>query len=192
MKRNISKRFELNRKEADLLRIKSRQTGLSEGEYLRELICNSQPVEAPPRQFYETMGKANRLVSDIGKLTEQISRSADEPMEHLDELWEMCGRMQGLLVEIKEVVSSARYYAGSTYEWWLHEVEEARRQGKAPPEPEEYVPRDRSRDIKDPTDSDLGWNALGIRPPILADVSSVDDEYIDHGDDTQGSWNGDE
>ena len=117
MKRNISKRFELNRKEADLLRIKSRQTGLSEGEYLRELICNSQPVEAPPRQFYEAMGTANRLVADIEKLTEQISCSAADSMDHLDELWEMCRQMQGLLVEIKEVVSSARYYAGSAYEW---------------------------------------------------------------------------
>lgn len=75
MKRNISKRFELNRKEADLLRIKSRQTGLSEGEYLRELICNSQPVEAPPRQFYETMGKANRLVSDIWKVKKKALNS---------------------------------------------------------------------------------------------------------------------
>ena len=70
-------------------------------------------------------------------------------------------------------------------------MEEARRQGKAPPEPEEYAPRDRSRDIKNPMDPDLGWNALGIRPPFLADVPSGDTEYMDQEDDTQGPWSGD-
>ena len=38
----------------------------------------------------------------------------------------------------------------------------------------EYEPRDRMNDIKDPTDPDLGWNALGITPAFLSeDVSDA-------------------
>ena len=64
-KRSFSKRFELNELEAKTLRMKSDQCGLSEADYIRELIMNSQPVEAPPRQFYEQMEKVNRIASTI-------------------------------------------------------------------------------------------------------------------------------
>lgn len=176
MKRDRSKRFELNKKEADLLRIKAKQTGLSESEYIRELIMNSQPVEAPPRQFYDEMGKLNRLVTDMGRLTDRIAVQTEEPTEYLDCMMDIYHQLQNRLVEIKRIVSSARYYAASAYEYWLHEVEEARRQGKAPPEMEDYEPRDRSRDIQDPKDPDLGWNALGITPPFLEAEESEETE----------------
>ena len=52
MNRGISKRVELNEVEANTLRLKADQCGLTEAEYLRELIMGSQPVEAPPRRFY--------------------------------------------------------------------------------------------------------------------------------------------
>ena len=90
MKRKIlSKRFELNRKEAELLRIKSRQTGLSKGEYLRELINNSQPVEAPLRQFYEAMGQMRDIGSEIRRCTEMIAISSEDPVIGVDTLWEI-------------------------------------------------------------------------------------------------------
>ena len=185
MKRKISKRFELNRKEAELLRIKARQTGLSEGEYLRELISNSQPVEAPPRQFYEAMGQMGRIVSEVSNLVEKASVSVEQPMENLDELWSICQQLQALLVEIKRIVSSARYYAASAYEWWIHEVEQARKEGRVPPDMDEYEPRDRSGDIQSPEDPNLGWNALGISPPFLygyqeaAKNESIDGSFDD-------------
>ena len=52
MSRNISKRIDLNDLAAKILKMKADQCHLSEADYLRELIMNSQPVEAPPRQFY--------------------------------------------------------------------------------------------------------------------------------------------
>ena len=169
MKRNISKRFELNSKEAELLRIKSRQTGLSEGEYLRELICNSQPVEAPPRQFYEAMGKVNDMITQLGNLASKVSDKPDESDDHMQEISVMQKELRKLLVEIKEIVSSARYYASSAYDWWLHQTEMARKEGKAPPKMEEYEPRDRSNDILDLTDPNLGWRALGVEKPDFSD-----------------------
>lgn len=95
-------------------------------------------------------------------------------------------------MEIKRIVSSARYYAASAYEWWIHEVEQARREGRVPPDKDEYEPRDRSGDIQSPEDPNLGWNALGISPPFLYGyqeatenegiVGSFDDEEGEVGD----------
>ena len=68
MSRNISKRIELNDLEAKTLKMKADQCHLSESDYLRELIMNSQPVEAPPRQFYEQMEKVNRIASTIPRI----------------------------------------------------------------------------------------------------------------------------
>ena len=73
MKRTISKRIELNELEAKVLRMKSDQCGLGESDYIRELIMGSQPVEAPPRQFYEQMEKMNQMVS----MNPQMIASAD-------------------------------------------------------------------------------------------------------------------
>ena len=68
MSRNITKRIDLNELEAKTLKMKADQCHLSEGEYLRELIMSSQPVEAPPRQFYVQMEKVNRIASTIQRI----------------------------------------------------------------------------------------------------------------------------
>ena len=80
MSRNISKRIELNDLEAKTLKMKADQCHLSESDYLRELIMNSQPVEAPPRQFYEQMEKVNRIASTIQRIcaTAQDKAGIDE------------------------------------------------------------------------------------------------------------------
>ena len=56
MSRNISKRIDLNDLEAKILKMKADQCHLSEADYLRELIMNSQPVEAP---FYDQISDGN-------------------------------------------------------------------------------------------------------------------------------------
>ena len=137
MKRNISKRIELNEKEARLLRLKAKQTGLSEGEYLRELIMNSQPVEAPPRQFYMNMQKVNQLVADVSKLTDQIASFTEGPEPLIEEMRGIHQKLLDLMIEVKKTVSSARYYASSAYEAWMHQVEEANKKGEIPPEMED-------------------------------------------------------
>lgn len=167
MKRTISKRFELNSIEAELLRLKAKQTGISEGDYIRELILNSQPVEAPPRQFYEAMGLVNQIVTGLSQLSEQFYAQGYLSSEEMNWFRSAYAQMVDLLVEIKKIVSSARYYASSAYEWWMHQTDLAKANGTTPPEMNDYHPRDRSNDITDPKDPDLGWNALGITPPFL-------------------------
>jgi hypothetical protein len=171
-KRSFSKRFELNELEAKTLRMKSDQCGLSEADYIRELIMNSQPVEAPPRQFYEQMEKVNRIASTIQRIC-----ATAECKEDISELRSLYVQLIGHIVEIKECVSKARFFAIGSYQNWEHQVELAKKEGRIPPPLEAFVPRDKSRDIKDPaTDPDLGWNALGIRPPFLEECMEQDSQ----------------
>ena len=163
MSRNISKRIDLNDLEAKILKMKADQCHLSEADYLRELIMNSQPVEAPPRQFYEQMEKVNRITSTIQRICATAQDKAG-----IAELKSLYVQLIGHIVEIKECVSKARFFALTAYQDWEHQVELAKREGRVPPPLESITIRDKSTDIEDPaTDPELGWNALGIRPPFL-------------------------
>ena len=170
MSRNISKRIELNDLEAKTLKMKADQCHLSESDYLRELIMNSQPVEAPPRQFYVQMEKVNRIAATI----QRICASAQD-QNGIAELKSLYVQLIGHIVEIKECVSKARFFALTAYQDWEHQVELAKREGRIPPPLESITIRDKSMDIEDPaTDPELGWNALGIRPPFLSGGDEMD------------------
>ena len=191
MSRNISKRIDLNELEAKTLKMKADQCHLSEADYLRELIMNSQPVEAPPRQFYEQMEKVNRIASTI----QRICATAQDK-EEIAELKSLYVQLIGHIVEIKECVSKARFFALTAYQDWEHQVELAKREGRIPPPLESFTIRDKSTDIDDPaTDPELGWNALGIRPPFLdggeegasQDEGQTDDDGWQSADETAQS-----
>ena len=179
MSRNISKRIELNDLEAKTLKMKADQCHLSEADYLRELIMNSQPVEAPPRQFYEQMEKVNRIASTI----QRICATAQDK-EEIAELKRLYVQLIGHIVEIKECVSKARFFALTAYQDWEHQVELAMSEGRIPPPLESIMIRDKSMDIEDPaTDPELGWNALGIRPPFLSGGDEMDASEANQSDD---------
>ena len=179
MSRNISKRIDLNDLEAKILKMKADQCHLSEADYLRELIMNSQPVEAPPRQFYEQMEKVNRIASTI----QRICATAQDK-DGIAELKSLYVQLIGHIVEIKECVSKARFFALTAYQDWEHQVELAKREGRIPPPLESIMIRDKSMDIEDPaTDPELGWNALGIRPPFLNGGDEVDSSEANQSDD---------
>ena len=179
MSRNITKRIDLNELEAKTLKMKADQCHLSESDYLRELIMNSQPVEAPPRQFYVQMEKVNRIAATI----QRICASAQD-QNGIAELKSLYVQLIGHIVEIKECVSKARFFALTAYQDWEHQVEMAKREGRIPPPLESIMIRDKSMDIEDPaTDPELGWNALGIRPPFLSGGDEMDASEANQSDD---------
>ena len=181
MSRNITKRIDLNELEAKTLKMKADQCHLSEGEYVRELIMSSQPVEAPPRQFYVQMERVNRIAATIQRICDTA-----QGKEGIEELKSLYVQKIGHIVEIKECVSKARFFALNAYQDWEHQVELAKKEGRIPPPLEGAYLRDNSTDIEDPaTDPELGWNALGIRPPFLSggdyEDSSDADQTSDDG-----------
>ena len=72
-KRDIQKRFDVSQLEADMLHGKAEMCGMTESQYLRELICSSQPCEAPPREFYMACNDINK----IGVNMNQIAKMAN-------------------------------------------------------------------------------------------------------------------
>ena len=174
MSRNIAKRIDLNELEAKTLKMKADQCHLSEADYLRELIMSSQPVEAPPRQFYVQMERVNRIAATI----QRICTTAQDK-EGIAELKSLYVQLIGHIVEIKECVSKARFFALNAYQDWEHQVELAKKEGRIPPPLEGAYLRDNSTDIEDPaTDPELGWNALGIRPPFLGGGDAADSSDV--------------
>jgi hypothetical protein len=140
---------------------------------------SSQPVEAPPRQFYEQMEKVNRIASTI----QRICATAQDK-DGIAELKSLYVQLIGHIVEIKECVSKARFFALTAYQDWEHQVELAKREGRVPPPLESITIRDKSTDIEDPaTDPELGWNALGISPPFLSCGDEMDASEANQSDD---------
>ena len=178
MNRTISKRVELNETEAKQLRMKSEQCGLTESDYLRELIMNSQPVEAPPRQFYERMSELNQIVFWIQEILQKAENAI--PKEMMDDMKGIYAELVRQIVSIKEIVSKARFFSTDVYERWEHDVEKAKKEGKKPLSLEEYLLETSKREIRHPaTDMSLGWNALGITPPFLHGESGETDSRAD-------------
>lgn len=168
MKREISKRIELSKGEAKVLQMKAKQCGLNETDLIRELIMGLQPTEAPPRQFYEKM----EIMSQLGEAIQQflMTWTGDATPEMVQILQGMSGQLNEVCVGIKKSVTQARFYSPDVYEIWEYEVQKAAKEGNIPPTLDEVRERYTRRAIMNPaTDFDLGWNALGVKPPFLGE-----------------------
>jgi len=168
MKREITKRIELSKGEAKVLQMKAKQCGLNETDLIRELIMGLQPTEAPPRQFYEKM----EIMSQLGEAIQQflMTWTGDATPEMVQILQGMSGQLNEVCVGIKKSVTQARFYSPDVYEIWEYEVQKAAKEGNIPPTLDEVRERYTRRAIMNPaTDFDLGWNALGVKPPFLGE-----------------------
>ena len=168
MKREISKRIELSKGEAKVLQMKAKQCGLNETDLIRELIMGLQPTEAPPRQFYEKM----EIMSQLGEAIQQflMTWTGVATPEMVQILQGMSGQLNEVCVGIKNSVTQARFYSPDVYEIWEYEVHKAAKEGNTPPTLDEVRERYTRRAIMNPaTDFDLGWNALGVKPPFLGE-----------------------
>lgn len=134
MKRNVHKRLDLNEAEAIMLRVKAQQTHLAECQYLRELIMGSCPAEAPGKEFYEAIGRINKIGVNINQIAAVANTDGYIPPETVDEIRNLAERVVEGLCEIKKIVLSARPYANSYYEAYVMEVQKAKKEGRPVPE----------------------------------------------------------
>ena len=73
MEKRIKKQFWVNEKQAELLKQKSKRTGLTEAGLLRLLIEGYSPKEKPDKEFYEAVYQVRK----IGNTLNQIAASAN-------------------------------------------------------------------------------------------------------------------
>jgi hypothetical protein len=168
MKREISKRIELSKEEAKILQMKADQCRLTESDLIREMIMGCQPVEAPPRQFYERMEIMNQLEAEIQQfLLTWMGVTSPEMVQILQGMY---NRLCEACIEIKESVTRVRFYSPDVYEIWEYEAQKAAKEGNTPPTLDEVREWYTRKAIMNPaTDYDLGWNALGVQPPFLGE-----------------------
>ena len=166
MQRKIHKRLDLNEIEAKMLKMKSKQAGMTEAGYLREVIMGSCPVEAPPKQFYIEMENINRIGTNINQIAHVANTNGYVSDENIRDLGDMYSDLQDRILEIKKIVLSARPYYATTYEDYLEQVEKAKREGRRPPTLLEYELPPEVEKIRSMEDEDTGWNYLGLEPPF--------------------------
>ena len=66
-KRTINKSIMLSEKEAELLHKKATRSGMSEGAFVRYLICGINPIDALPDSFHVDMKSLRRVESNINQ-----------------------------------------------------------------------------------------------------------------------------
>lgn len=164
-RRKIQKRIDLNEYEAAILYAKARSSNLTEAEYLRTCILGSCPVEAPPRRFYIEMQNINKIGTNINQIAHRANETGAVSKEDIELLKKYHDELQDEIYEIKAIVLCARPYYPTTWDYYLEQVEEAKRQKKRKPTIlETYQPEPVY--ITDLTDPEIGRNYLGIGSPI--------------------------
>lgn len=163
-RRNVHKRIDLNEKEAALLHVKAVSSNLTEAEYLRTCIMGSCPVEAPPKQFYIEMQNINKIGTNINQIAHRANESGFVSQSDIQMLTKYYEEIQEEIFKIKEIVLSARPYYPTTWELYLEQVEEAKRNKQ--PIPELPTIPDDSHYIRDIDDPELGRNYLGLGNPL--------------------------
>lgn len=143
-KRPIPKRFDVNDYEARLLAIKSKQCGLSEAAYIRELITGHSPKEAPGKEFYKQMNNINKIGVNINKIAATACSTGV-----IDELWlkDEIRYLHDELLALKKTVLDAEPYHASYYEKLIFDQKEAEKTGKPVPAfGDNLIPSDSSGD----------------------------------------------
>ncbi len=131
--RPIEKRYDLNEYEASLLRIKSKQCGLREAQYIRELITGHAPKEAPGKEFYDAMNDINKIGNNINQIAAVANSTGVVDADALIWLRELYEDLKEKMLEIKTIVLTADPYHYSYYEKLIYEQKKAREEGR--PEP---------------------------------------------------------
>ena len=133
-KRPHSVNLKLNDYEDDMLRLKAAKTGKNKSEYLRELICASCPVEAPPKKFYKACNELNKIGVNINQIAARANSNPYIDKSDVEIIKGMADEIFDRLSEIKKIVKQARPYAVSYFELVAIKQREARLEGL--PEPQ--------------------------------------------------------
>lgn len=108
--------LKLNDYEADMLKLKSAKANMNKSEYLRELICGSCPVEAPPKKFYDAVNELNKIGVTIHQMFLRIKVSESVSDTEVQFFHDTADEVFDRLTEIKRIVLTARPYAIGYFE----------------------------------------------------------------------------
>lgn len=128
-KRPFHLNLSLNSYENEMLIQKSNKAGIGKSRYIRELICSSCPVEAPPPQFYHAYNDLNKIGININQIAALGNATGVITKEDVEYLKAASKEIKEKLVEIKTIVLSARPYSANYFERKALVEKEARKKG---------------------------------------------------------------
>ena len=70
-KRNVHIQFWLDKKEAETLRKRAKHAGISREAYLRHLINDMVPQDAPPPDYYAMMQQLYRIGNNLNQIAQK-------------------------------------------------------------------------------------------------------------------------
>ena len=115
-KRTINKSIMLSEKEAELLHKKAVRSGMSEGAFVRYLICGINPIEALPDSFHEDMKSLSRIDRNINQITKIASSNGYVGEAEIMFLKEMKKSIDEYYEEIIEKIMAPRRFKTPCYE----------------------------------------------------------------------------
>lgn len=83
-KRNIRKSYWLNREEANILKKKSKQAGLNEGEFVRQLLVGAELKEQPSSEFYSFLKELRAIGNNINQIARRVNYDGKINKEYLN------------------------------------------------------------------------------------------------------------
>ena len=83
-KRNIRKSYWLNREEANILKKKSKQAGLNEGEFVRQLLVGAELKEQPSPEFYSFLKELRAIGNNINQIARRVNYDGKINKEYLN------------------------------------------------------------------------------------------------------------
>jgi hypothetical protein len=99
--RTIHKQFRLTEKEAAAFERKVARSGLTQAEYLRQLISGLEPSDTPPPDYYAMMAALRRLRQVIERYSELANEFCFIPIGANDYL---CEQVREVTVAITKAV----------------------------------------------------------------------------------------
>lgn len=173
-RRTNSVNLKLNDYENDMLCLKSSKCSRNKSEYLRELICGSCPVEAPPKKFYDAVNELNKIGVNINQVAARANASGYVSEQDIAFLKETANEVFDRLTEIKKIVKTARPYATTYFENLAIKQREAKAEGKPIPQEGDDLKKDviyKYEDEEDTTEVPVLYETTG------AEVEETEDQY---------------
>lgn len=140
-KRPFRTNLTLNEYENDMLNLKAAKCGMDKSRYLRELICSSCPVEAPPPAFYWVYDDLNKIGVNINQIAATGNATGFISPEDVEYLKRSVEEIKKRLTEMRQIVLSSKPYSATYFEALALAEKEAKKRGEEPPtELDEIIP----------------------------------------------------
>lgn len=98
----------LDDRENNCLNKKVNVTGVSKSDYVRDLIMGVCPTQAPGKEFFEAYEEMKKRSAEISQIASEAVMRGRFRDKDIDNIVLIAARMEYILMEIKNIVMSAR------------------------------------------------------------------------------------